>query len=666
MEAKLCIILDADYISENNTYALERNYNSYFKNIIAFLNEHKEFLLTIGFTSFQVKYYLQKHPEIAGVLHDLLARKQIEILGDGYYSPIFPLLSPLDRVGQIESMTMLLKSAFGKRVNGIRPFLSIWDQSLITSFSACGMDYAVLSNDVIAKDALNGFPLILSELGKAIKIIPLTNDLAPKEDEKAAEWILRLEEFSKPKGNSSGFCEEENDECFSQLISFSIPMETFTALINTSFFSDFMGLDPARVLSLPSLYLRTGMRSVRSHAMASMEKRAAKWCGKAFEETPVTQGNTYSLQDYLNTYPPVRRLYERVTFISSLISQQKGGDASRKKAASNLLRAAQAGYNFISYSTGLPAPESKRQGAFRILSMAEGLARDAAKSFKESASSYDYNCDGFNEYVCQMNQYSAVLSQKAAIITDFNFLKSGANYAENLSRIEKFDGFYEFYRRGFFRDYLFTAESDFAEYAKTKGVSHSPFLRTLAKETHFDYRRREIKLEMRALFTEDKIPVSLQKNFTFFSSSITVQYILKNEGEREINGIFAVELDLPQTRFEKRYSSPTQYYSEYVVDDKRIESRDSFDAQSGVSFIQIKDIADKKVFILEPNEESGVSSSVIFFRRPSADAARMEKSSSYITTLFWDMHIAGRGESEKTLTLTVVSLKKLAGGLSAG
>ena len=100
-----------------------------------------------------------------------------------------------------------------------------------------------------------------------------------------------------------------------------------------------------------------------------------------------------------------------------------------------------------------------------------------------------------------------------------------------------------------------------------------------------------------------KLPVKLRKNFTFSSSGITVQYILKNESPIELNAFFAVELNFSQTRFDKKFETESQYSTEAILNETRLLLPDSFYADEGVSIIQVKDSADKRIFVIEPNED---------------------------------------------------------------
>ena len=155
-----------------------------------------------------------------------------------------------------------------------------------------------------------------------------------------------------------------------------------------------------------------------------------------------------------------------------------------------------------------------------------------------------------------------------------------------------------------------------------------------------------------------KLPVKLRKNFIFSSSGITVQYILKNESPIELNAVFAVELNFAQTRFDKKFEMESQYSTEAILNETRLLLPDSFYADEGVSIIQVKDSADKRIFVIEPNEDSGLSCAMIAFKRPVDGLEPKVTSSTYKVALFWNINLSAGMEKEKTINLSVMPLKK--------
>lgn len=655
MKSKFCLVLNADLESSDESALLEKNYQNIFKPLLSFLYSHKDFFLTIGFSGPQLAHYEKKHPESVELLHELSSKRQIEIIGGGYYSPVFPLLLPMDRSGQIEKMNSLVRSTIGKRPCGMTLFGSIWDPCLVSTFQSCGIEYIFLDSSLVPKKHLKCCPLIASEQGRSIKIFPSYKNLAPLENESGEEWISRIKKFAlniQPEQYSffdSQFFEPVMSLCFS--------LEQFSSFMKSQCFSAVSENSEDISFTTPYLYLKKSKCFAPAYIPAGMDSEISKWSLVPFEQSENKTGFPLTIHDYLNLYSQNRRLYERMVYISMLVSQCKGGDKVRKNASSEMLWKAQDGTNYLSPAFGGPSPAEKRQKAFRSLNEAERLIREASKNFRESLTSFDCNGDGLNEYICQMEKYNAVVSLRGGQISELNFIRSGANYAASLSRIEKFDSGTDFYSRGFFSDHLIEP-GEFEKYLSEEKIKGCIFSNSQFSEKKVESKRKEIQLEGSGFFSSMSLPVKLRKNFIFSSSGITVQYILKNESPIEFNAVLAVELNFAQTRFDKKFELGSQYSAEAVLNEARLLLPDSFYADDGVSIVQVKDCADKRLFVIEPNEDSGLCCSMIAFKRPAGGLEPKVTSSTYKVALYWNINLSAGMEKEKTINLSIMPLKK--------
>ena len=85
--------------------SLEQLYSGVFKKLISLIYSKPGCKMAFSFTGPQLEWFEEKHPEFLQLLKELVAKKQVELMGGGYYNPPFPLLFPIDRTGQIESLT---------------------------------------------------------------------------------------------------------------------------------------------------------------------------------------------------------------------------------------------------------------------------------------------------------------------------------------------------------------------------------------------------------------------------------------------------------------------------------------------------------------------------------------------------------------------------------
>ena len=137
-------------LSQNEEF--ENKYQEIYKWFVSFLAEKPKSHLSFAFSGPLLSWIDREHPEFTQVLSKLTSRKQTEILGGGYYNPVFPLLFPQDRTGQIDLMTSELRRCIGKRPRGMAVFNSIWDNNLVSCIQSCGMEYVLLDSSLIPKE----------------------------------------------------------------------------------------------------------------------------------------------------------------------------------------------------------------------------------------------------------------------------------------------------------------------------------------------------------------------------------------------------------------------------------------------------------------------------------------------------------------------------------
>ena len=648
MKSEFCFLLEPDYASATDTSLLDRNYQSVFKRLLFFLRDNPDFFLSIGFTGPQLSYYDKNYPEALATLHDFVTRHQVEIIGGGFHSPVFPLLSPLDRTGQIEKMNSLVKSCLGKRPCGIHFCAGAWDSCLISAFHSCGMQFAFLDSLLIPQRKRNLFPLISSDQGKHIKIFPVYKKLLPSDGESPDTWILRMDDFVHTKIEQNEFLED--DEKF-PLVSISFSMEQLDHLMKSLSLDSFLQNENFS-LCLPSSYLKKNTVFLPAYIPSGIDVTLTD--GFSYDEA--MDNHLFSIHDFFDSHIESKNLYLRTIYVGLLISQCKGGDKERKNEASELLWQAQGAANIFELSPALPPLAERQQKAYRVLNEAERFVREAAKSFSESLTSFDYDGDGLDEYVCQMEKYAAVVSLKGCRVSGFNLIKGGANCAAASFRSEKYDGTAELQKKGFFVDRLLDSQT-FLTFLKTRNSPKTfPFANTRFSEKKLDYRRKQLHTECRSLFAS--LPVYLRKSYTFFSDGISVQYILRNEGNDDLDGIFAVEFTFAQTRFDKKFEGGSQYSAELILDGERKTIGTGFEASGGLSFFQLKDSGDKHILIVEPNEDSGISLAKIPCYRPAEGFFLKEVSSSLSLVLFWDVCLPPSMEKEKTVNFNVIPFKK--------
>lgn len=653
----ICLSVNIDSTINSSSSDIERIYQNVFKKLISFLYEKPYSKMTFSFTGPQLIWLEKNHPEFLQLTHELIHRKQVELIGGGYYSPVFPLLFPVDRSGQIELLTSEIRRLTGKRPRGMNITSSVWDNSLVPCIKNCGMEYIFLDNSILPPESNFYLPLILNEQGKTVKVIPVLRNLAPSEEkdvspESYINSLIKQVEKATKNDIYSKKTEERN-------VFIHLSNSNLKKLLDTNWLDEFFEeahSNNSINLSLPYEYIHREKNFVSTYISPGLRDDIARWSLIPYTPTEIKNRRQITVYNFMQTYHRFRALYNRMLYVSLLINQCHG-DKARKNAARGALWKAQSGDAFICSPDGIFANNAIRQSAYRSLTEAEKYVRSADK-FRESVTSFDYNSDGHDDYICSMDKYTACITPVAGCINELDVMHNTGNYTDNMMRIEKFDKVSDNYERGLFIDHLFSRE-EYNDYKKGLPTGSGIFSQVMFDQAEFSGTKKEIKLKANALFSNMNLPVSLRKNYIANSNGFTIQYILKNEGPIALKGVLVVESNFAQTDFT---SADTNSYKVDVVsagDSAELGSKTKPVSSKNVSFMQITDTSNDISFVLVPNEECSVTCMPLYFRRPTANSSAPQViGTTFVSSLVWDVDLAAGMEMEKTINFSIITPKK--------
>ena len=395
---------------------------------------------------------------------------------------------------------------------------------------------------------------------------------------------------------------------------------------------------------------------------AGISSQISKWILRPFIENESKQNYLQTVYDFMETYPVSRELYNRILYVSMLVNQYKK-DKMRKNSAREKLWQAQNGFALLCSPNGAFSNSINRQQAYKSLMEAEKILRED-ENFHETFSCFDYDCDGANEYICRMKNYFACINTESGAIRELDTIKNTGNYADNISRNPDFDGTGDNYKRGIFVDHLFT-ENQFEKYKEGISAGDGIFSRIIYNQIKFSPKHFELQLSARAYFGPSKQKILLRKKYIINSSGMIIQYILKNESEKPLNAVLAVESNIAHTHFNQENIS---YFNLETADSesKRIldTSRSLIEQNEGrlldnIDSVRLSDTEGTTSFTFEPNETSQYLYYPLIIKRPDYNGTSLiPVQMTFVSTLFWNINIESEKEIEKTITFTITNLKK--------
>ena len=533
MKNKIVIGLSCmKYIEEHD----EPNEELYLKVIKPFLRElykYPEINAVLHFPGVLLDWLEDKHPELIMLISELIKKKkQLELLGSGYYEPILTMISPTDRTGQIESLTTLIRKKFGKRPRGCWIAGNYWDNSLVNPIKNSGMDYIFLDFEkmmiagITEEDMFSS--CVTEENGKLLNVFPIHREIIKKhKTNEAGEFVSFLN------------IKEKKEKLFSVIFreyDFENKDEQWIA----DFFRGISEADNLETIS-PFNYIKNNGRFKKAYF----------------------QNNNF-FKKILAESPETNLLYSKMIHIQTLINQIRG-DKYKKKAAQESLWAGQ-NFNLFNIINNSDSKEARcdmmqfRKKAYKYLIDAELEARQQGV-FIPSLIKTDFDLDGVEEYMYQGEEYNFYLHVDGGTVFEFDRFKNLWNYADAV-RCE--NGKSEICRSFQDRIYKTSLEDDQLENDELK--KDSLFL---GKEEYLveNYDRENKIIKFIKRIKQDDINIKLSKQYRFLKKRAEVIYEISNIGSRIVNRTFSTEINFS-------FSNDSEGKDYYKADSYDIQMKD--------------------------------------------------------------------------------------------
>jgi alpha-amylase len=488
------------------------------------------------------------------LLEEMVLRKQIELLGGGFFGPLMPLIPGPDRLGQIELLTTFIRRSFGKRPRGCWLPDYAWEPSLTSSLQSCGFDYSFLPERHFRRAGIApedlGSPVMTEDQGKSLIVFPVfdllesfptpipleeaLSHLVAQVGEQRLYTVLFPGEAVKTLWAASKLESPDVffERSFAALQREVLQFETTTPLRYLKGVRDFSrayfpGCASAQLMER-SMPAETESRRVRAKKGTGKAADAPKMIFPESEDSPsIVVGSPRRL---LLRHEESLALYAKMHYVRILVGQLRG-DKSRKKTAQEELWRGQCGGAYWRGATGGIARLPVRAAAYAALIEAEKITRQRG-SFAPGIISADMDFDGAKEIIYQGADYNAYVQLRGACLAELDSFKTRTNYVNVL------DSRAEGPRKLCFRDRILEKSS----FGADKGSFSD------ARYTLVDAER---PASMASLFKEGyaelggkRRALSIKKTYSFRKAGISVDYEIANKEPAALAFRLGIELNL--------------------------------------------------------------------------------------------------------------------------
>ena len=501
------------------------------KPLVKALFAHDQIKCTVFITGHLLDWCAKYRQEYIQAFKELVSGKRIELLGGGYYDPIFPLIPREDGIAQIENTSTSISKMCRKRPRGMWINQLLWDPTLTNTLQKCGINYTFLRDiDCIDHNSEHGAlsaPVITEYAGKSAVVFPINTHLCELwRRHKFGKIITELRTiYDNADRDVLNVVTLMDDAEERRSIGF---IERFFQLLSNNI--DWIETVCPATLPDNSLVMRT---------------------------THFHSEHLHTLKRDIGKKDEMSYIYTAMHHAHSLVSQLRG-DKYKKRLAKDLLLQSQNYYSFMKQEGCVYSTQNQRKHAYELLIEAVRMVYKEIKT-RPTIVNIDYDFDGVKEFLFQNEHITVNIHRQGGVITEFDLIQNKWNWidmptAERIpsrtllrfgNRIQKSQ------LRNCAIDYLLPGNNSMYTFFnnKTHAYSLANHLYNLIK---IDQEQSIIQLHAGTKLENggQNATIDINKKFQFHNNTITISYQVQNNANSICKAMFATQLNIsPSLRY---------------------------------------------------------------------------------------------------------------------
>ena len=177
MECQFIFCLHNHQPVGNFEHVFEWAFNDCYSKTIEILKEYPEFFFAIHHSGPLLEWMREHSPQYLDTIRMMVDRGQVEIIGGGFYEPIFSIISEEDIRGQIQLLQDFCRDNFKESPKGFWTAERVWDPEIPRLVSGFDFRYTILDDNHfryagIEEDDLYGY-YITERLHHSLNVFPI-------------------------------------------------------------------------------------------------------------------------------------------------------------------------------------------------------------------------------------------------------------------------------------------------------------------------------------------------------------------------------------------------------------------------------------------------------------------------------------------------------------
>ncbi|HZS39707.1 MAG TPA: alpha-amylase/4-alpha-glucanotransferase domain-containing protein [Polyangia bacterium] len=164
----------------NFGHVFQQAYDDCYGPLVDALYEAPHMRVALHHTGALFEWIERERPQYFDKLRALVGRKQVELLGGGFYEPMLAVLPERDARGQIELMNDYIQTHFGARPEGMWLAERVWEPALAKLIADAGMKFTLVDDGHFRAAGLDGLLrgyYVTEKAGTPLAIFPIDKSL---------------------------------------------------------------------------------------------------------------------------------------------------------------------------------------------------------------------------------------------------------------------------------------------------------------------------------------------------------------------------------------------------------------------------------------------------------------------------------------------------------
>ncbi|HEC37342.1 MAG TPA: 4-alpha-glucanotransferase, partial [bacterium] len=132
---------------DNFSWVFEDVHKKSYDPLIDYIYQFPEVKITLHFSGNLLEWLIENKPKFIDKLKIMANRGQIEIMGGGYYEPIFSIIPYRDKIAQMKKLSDLIKREFDLDVKGAWLSERVWEPNYPSFLNDVGLKYVIVDDN---------------------------------------------------------------------------------------------------------------------------------------------------------------------------------------------------------------------------------------------------------------------------------------------------------------------------------------------------------------------------------------------------------------------------------------------------------------------------------------------------------------------------------------